>query len=68
MNTPLEIIKKYIVLSQYSQTELAEKLGITTQALNYKLNGHRAFKFSEIQELVAILEIPRADAGEMLFP
>lgn len=60
-------LKKYIVLSDFTQGQLAKKLGTTVQSLNLKLNGKRELKANELEQLITLLGIPPAEAGELLF-
>ena len=40
----------------YSQVEMAEKLGISTDSYNMKENGKSEFKLSEIKAILDILD------------
>ncbi|WP_195970602.1 helix-turn-helix transcriptional regulator [Clostridium thermobutyricum] len=52
----------------YSQSKLAEKLDITTQSLNAKLNGRRQFTIKEAFEIISILNIENSnDIVEIFF-
>lgn len=42
---------------QLTQAKLAEKLGISTNSLNLKLNGKREFTYSELKKLTDILNV-----------
>ncbi len=45
----------------FTQSQIAEKLGISYQSLCYKINNKIEFKASEIQKLCEILEIKNKD-------
>lgn len=47
---------------QLTQSDVADKLGISYQSFNYKLNGKTEFKASEIKKLCSILKITDKDA------
>lgn len=44
-----KIIKAYMTLNDISQRELAKVIGITTTALNLKINGKRQFNRDEME-------------------
>ena len=54
-------LKGRIVEFGYTQSELAEKLGLSATGFNNKLNGRTEFTASEISELSSILEIGNKD-------
>lgn len=51
-------------LSEFNltQSEIADKLGISMQSFSYKLNNKVEFKASEIKTLCSILKITDKDA------
>ncbi len=51
----------------YTQAELAEKIGITSVALNNKLKGIRDFKGSEIENISVVLGISNSNLHEYFF-
>jgi DNA-binding XRE family transcriptional regulator len=44
-----------------TQAELAKILGISTQAMNYKINNKSEFKVSEIEAVAGALKIRNKD-------
>ena len=60
-------LKRYVVFSELTQTDIAKKMGITLASLNNKLNGKRDFNGDELQALIKILGLSPAEAGEALF-
>ena len=63
-----ERLKKYVAMcDQYSQGEIARAIGLSPAAFNLKINGKREFKGDEVKQLVKLLRIPPAEAGELLF-
>lgn len=63
-----ERLKKHVIMcDQYSQAEIARALGMTPASFNLKINGKREFKGDEVEQLVKLLQIPPAEAGELLF-
>ena len=63
-----ERMKKYVAMcDEMSQKEIARAIGLTPAAFNMKLNGKREFKGEEMRKLITLLQIPPAEAGELLF-
>lgn len=54
-------LKALMVEKGFTQEQLAKKLGISEQSLNYKINNKREFKASEIQALTKILDVQDVD-------
>nr|DAM21430.1 MAG TPA: helix-turn-helix domain protein [Caudoviricetes sp.] len=50
-----------------TQTELAEKIGISAVTLNKKLRGHSEFTQSEIRSICQILQIPGDEIASYFF-
>ena len=50
-------LKSLFILNGLTQSEVANKLGITFQSLNLKINNKREFTQSEICKLCDILKI-----------
>lgn len=59
--TNTNLLKARIIEKGFTQAEIAEKLGISYQSFNYKLNNRTEFKASEIEALCEILEIEDKD-------
>ena len=55
VNTTL--LKEKVKESGYRNTWIAEQLGISAAAWNYKLNGHRGLKVEEVNTLCKLLKI-----------
>lgn len=55
-------LKALMVEKGFTQEQLAKKLGISEQSLNYKINNKREFKASEIQALTKILDVQNVDS------
>lgn len=55
-------LKALMVEKGFTQEQLAKKLGISEQSLNYKINNKREFKASEIQALTKILDVQDVDS------
>lgn len=55
--TDSNLLRAKIIEKGFTQTEIATKLGISAQSLNYKINNKREFKASEIEKLCGILGI-----------
>ena len=51
----------------YTQEALANKVGISATQLSQKLNGHFAFKQTDIQGIVDALDISPAEIGRYFF-
>ena len=60
-------IKGRMVELGISQQDAAKRLDIAQPTFNQKLNGTRAFKIGEVQELVNLLEIADEDVAEYFF-
>lgn len=56
------LLKARMVEKGYTQDELAKKIGISPQSLNYKINNIREFKVSEIYRICKILGIKNKDS------
>lgn len=54
-------LKAAIIAKGYRQEDVAKKLNISTQSLNYKINNKRDFRASEIEKLKFILDIENID-------
>ena len=55
-------LKALIMERGFTQEEVAKRLGISVQSLNYKINNKREFKASEIQALTKILDVQDVDS------
>lgn len=60
-------LKAKMIEKGYNQKTLANAMGITTQTLNYKINGVREFKVSEIEKLCSLLSINKKETGQFFF-
>lgn len=56
-----KLIKSKIVEQGLTQEKVAEQLGISVSALNYKLKGKNEFKANEIFSLSRLLKIKNKD-------
>lgn len=54
-------LKAKMVEAGITQAELAKILGISYQAMNYKINNRSEFKVSEIEAVASALEIRNKD-------
>ena len=54
-------LRSLIVKNGYTQTSIAEKIGISYKSFSYKLNNKVEFKVSEIEALCSILGITDKD-------
>lgn len=50
-------LKGEMLAKNFTQEQVAKKIGITTQALNAKLNGRSQFTIKEAQIITDILEL-----------
>lgn len=60
-------LKAAIVLSGFTQQEIADKLGLSATAFNNKLRNKTEFKSSEIQKLREILKIKSEEVENIFF-
>lgn len=60
-------LKSAIVKKGYTQSEVAQKIGISTQSFNYKLLNKTEFKVDEAYRLCAVLDIPKEQMGDIFF-
>ena len=60
-------LKAAIANKGFRQSDVAEKIGISPQSLNYKLLNKVEFKVDEANRLCALLDIPAEKAGEIFF-
>lgn len=58
-------LKALMVEKGFTQEQLAKKLGISEQSLNYKINNKREFKASEITIMIDLLKI--TNVSEIFF-
>lgn len=58
-------LKALMIENGFTQEQLAKKLGISEQSMNYKINNKREFKASEITTLISLLKI--TDVGAVFF-
>lgn len=58
-------LKGEMLAKNMTQEQIAKKIGITTQALNAKLNGRSQFTIKEAQAISDILDL--ADPGSIFF-
>lgn len=61
------LLKSKITLHGETQTVLAEALGITTRALNYKVNGVCQFKADEIKIIKERYALSDTDVAKIFF-
>ena len=52
-----DMLKGKMTEKKYTQKKLAKEMGITTQALNAKLNKRSSFTIDEATKIISILEI-----------
>lgn len=55
-------LKAKLMENNFKQSEIAEKLGISSQSFSYKLHNKIEFKASEIKLLCKLLKITDKDA------
>lgn len=60
-------LKSAIAKKGYTQSEVAQKIGISTQSLNYKLLNKTEFKVDEAYRLCNVLDIPKETMGDIFF-
>ena len=60
-------LKSAIAKKGYTQSEVAQKIGISTQSLNYKLLNKTEFKVDEAYRLCDVLEIPKESMSDIFF-
>lgn len=60
-------LKAMMMEKGLTQEQLAKRLNISEQTMNYKINNKREFKASEIQALTKILDIPNVDVDGIFF-
>ncbi len=63
--TNTKLLKAKIVENGYTQTQLAQQMGISYQTLNSKINNKIEFKASEIDTICKLLKI--VDMDEIFF-
>lgn len=63
----MKLLKSKIRLHGETQTTLAEALGITTRAMNCKINGHRQFKADEIKIIKERYALSDSDIAQIFF-
>lgn len=61
MPTNTNLLKGRIIEKGFTQTEIAEKIGITYQSFSEKINNKSHFKVSEIIKLCELLSITDKD-------
>lgn len=61
MPTNTNKLKACIIEKGFTQSQIANFLGISFQSFSYKLNNKVEFKASEIQKLCSILNIQNKD-------
>ena len=54
-------LKAVMVERGFTQDDLARRLNISNQSMNYKINNKREFKASEIAALIRILSITNSN-------
>ena len=60
-------LKGKIAESGLTQAEIAEKIGISAQSLNAKVNGARPFNADEIQKLIPAISLTNEDLVSIFF-
>ncbi|MCD7722517.1 MAG: helix-turn-helix domain-containing protein [Clostridiales bacterium] len=59
------LLKAKIIEFGYSQKDIADFLNISLATLNYKINGKREFKMSEIAPLCKILNLNETELNQI---
>lgn len=54
-------LKKYLSLNNYTQAELAEKLGVGTSTVSYWCNGTKSPRMDKVDKICSIFNIKRSD-------
>lgn len=60
-------LRSVILEKGFTQDQIAEKLGISSTSLNYKINNKTEFKASEIKKLSEILELTQDQVNDIFF-
>lgn len=60
-------LKGKIAESGLTQSEIAEKIGISAPSLNAKVNGARPFTIDEVQRLVQAINLTNDDLISIFF-
>lgn len=60
-------LKSILVLKGVSQQDLAYNLGISKQALNYKINGRTPFRINEILKIQKLLNLNNKERDDIFF-
>lgn len=59
--TATKKLRSLMIAKGYTQSDIADKLGISPQSLSYKINNKVEFKASEIETLCVLLDITNKD-------
>lgn len=51
------LLKAKMVAAKMTQADLAEKIGMSKNALSYKMRGHRSFDIQEVDRICDVLNI-----------
>lgn len=65
--TSVHLLKQRIRDSGYKKSYIAERMGITIQSLNNKLEGRTAFTLPEVQKICQLLHIEVAEREKIFF-
>jgi hypothetical protein len=68
LNIDSDLLKKAIERSGLKPSFIAEKLGVTRQALNNKINGKTAFRQSEVYVMCDLLRLSEEERIQIFFP
>lgn len=60
-------LKALLVMHGHTQASIAEKLGITEQSFNAKLNNKKEFKATEIKLLAELLDMDAETINRIFF-
>lgn len=64
----LKELKKLLKRKNLSYRKFSERISISTDALNNKLNGYSCFNSAEISKIAKTLKIEADDIGFYFFP
>ena len=67
-HTELSVLKGKIRAEKTNYEKVSKKMGIETATLSNKINGYTTFNITEVEKLVAILNIDMDDINYYFFP
>lgn len=67
MATDMRKLKAFMSLHGYSQTSLAEAMGLSRTTMSAKLTGKSSFNTKQIRHIIKLLEIPLRDVGYIFY-